>query len=182
MDAEQHLNVALAEIHAALAALRGEAVTSPEIANPIPPWMLTAQGELGTKEAPGEGQDNPRVLEYLASCSKDRGGSLGQWGASRDATPWCSAFVNWCIERDGTRQGTRSAWALSWDNWGREILEPFHGCIVVMTRGEGGHVGFYDSAMQEDPGMIRVLGGNQANAVNVRPYPKSRVVSYRWTA
>lgn len=40
-----------------------------------------------------------------------------------------------------------------------------------------GHVGFY---VQETSTHISVLGGNQGNKVTVDPYPKARLLSYRW--
>lgn len=94
------------------------------------PWMSIARDELGTVERSGPGS-NSRVLEYLRSTDLDE--AL----ASTDETPWCSAFVNWCIERAGY-QGTNSAWARSWLSWGRRIETPVPGCITVFTRNGGG--------------------------------------------
>lgn len=135
------------------------------------PWVRIALGELGVAEVPGSG-DNPRIVEYLKSTTLDR--EL----ASNDETPWCAAFVNWCMEMAGYA-AMDSAWAKSWLKWGRRVLKPERGAVVVFTRDGGGHVAFY---MEEDPNdkeRIMVLGGNQGNKVCVASYPKSRVLGYR---
>ena len=140
-----------------------------------PPWMDTARGELGVRELPGAAHSD-RVLEYLDVCRKDVGGNLGNWGAGRDETPWCSAFVNWCLLRSGI-EGTRNAAARSWLKWGRHetVMQP--GCIVVLSRDGGGHVGFY---VASDGERVTLLGGNQGDRVSVASYPLDRVVGVRW--
>lgn len=132
------------------------------------PWLAIALAEKGTHEFPGDG-DNPRVVGYLHSTN------LGTPLANQDETAWCSAFVNWCIEKAGY-EGTDSAWAKSWLNWGKAITKPVAGCVAVFTRAGGGHVGFY---MGETKTSVRVLGGNQSDEVNESLYPKSRLLGYR---
>ena len=133
------------------------------------PWMPIALSEVGVKEFPGNG-DNPRIVEYLTSTN------LSSPSDSNDETKWCSAFVNWCVERAGY-EGTDSAWALSWLNWGKKATSPRHGCIVVLKPGpDSRHVGFY---IGDAASKIKVLGGNQSDAVNVTKYSKSAVVGYR---
>lgn len=133
------------------------------------PWMPVAIHEIGVKETPGAG-DNPRVVEYLRSTSLDSA------SASNDETPWCSAFVNWCVERSGFA-ATDSAWARSWLNWGKKITEPRRGCIVIFERGtSSGHVAFY---IGEEGDYYKVLGGNQHDEVCITKYPKSRLLGFR---
>ncbi|HIC8842730.1 TIGR02594 family protein [Aeromonas sp. 602200] len=132
------------------------------------PWLKIALGEVGVKEFPGNA-DNPRIVEYLHSTN------LPAPDRNNDETYWCSAFVNWCVERAGY-EGTDSAWARTWLNWGKEINTPRKGCIVVFKRDNGGHVGFY---MGETETKIKVLGGNQSNEVNISDYPKSNFLGYR---
>ena len=57
-------------------------------------WLDYAEGELGQHELRGS-QHNPRILEYHSTTT------LGDWGRSRDETPWCSSFINWCFVRAG---------------------------------------------------------------------------------
>ena len=128
------------------------------------PWMPIALAEEGIKEFPGNG-DNPRVVEYLKSTNLDAP------SAANDETPWCSAFANWCVERSGF-EGTDSAWARSWANWGKKLTNPRRGCIVVFKRPPNpasGHVAFY---VGQTATQIKVLGGNQSDAVNISSYPK----------
>ena len=136
-----------------------------------PPWHLIALEELAAcvGEVPGGG--HPRILEYLATCS-----DLEEGEAERDSTPWCSAFVNWCFERNGIA-GTGSGWARSWAEWGEPVDFPRLGAVAVWARGRTspdepvvkGHVAF----VVEDLGdALLVLGGNQSDRVCLKAYPK----------
>ncbi len=140
---------------------------------PPPPWYDIAHHELGTAEVRGK-RHNPRVLEYLASCKK-----LGWWGRSRDETPWCSAYVNWCLHEAGYPV-TNSAAARSWLTYGRPLAAPELGAIVVFSRPpkrHSGHVGFVAGWDRES---ILVMGGNQGNEVSLKSYPAERLLGYRW--
>lgn len=143
------------------------------------PWLSLALKELraGIREIEGEG-DHPRIVEYHATT--------GRW--EDDEVPWCSSFVNWCMEEAGVSR-TGSALARSWLAWGKGISHPPVGAVCVLKRGgEGqpgievlkapGHVGFYMGPSSSTE--ILLLAGNVSNAINVRPYPTSRVLSYRW--
>jgi len=132
------------------------------------PWMPIAIREKGVREYAGAA-DNPRIVEYLRSTT------LGESYSSNDETAWCSAFVNWSVEKSGY-EGTDSAWARSWHNWGRKLKTPRRGCIVVFRRGNGGHVGFY---LGETKTKIKVLSGNQSDSVCYQKYKKSDLLSYR---
>lgn len=140
------------------------------------PWMEMAGKEKGVNEIPGAG-NNPRVVEYLKTTT-----NLSAASSSKDETPWCSAFVNWCLKQTGYER-TKSALARSWLNWGEAIDIPRRGCIVVFSREGGfGHVGFY---LGETETEIKVLGGNQKNPetgifeVSEKYYPKSALLGYR---
>jgi uncharacterized protein (TIGR02594 family) len=77
--------------------------------------------------------------------------------------------------------GTRSGMARSFEKWGQPC-GPIPGAIVVFWRGSkssgSGHVGFVTG--RDQYGNIMVLGGNQGDAVNVKPFDTSRIVGYRW--
>lgn len=146
-----------------------------------PPWLKAAFQELGVTELSGS-QHNKRILEYHSTVS----GS-----AKDDETPWCSSFVNWCVEKDKKIEGTRLANARSWQSWGDELEKPKRGCIVVFWRVKRhswqGHVGFF--LEETSDGRIKVLGGNQASRpgaksdrVSIMKFSKSRVLGYRWPA
>ncbi len=131
------------------------------------------------KELPGDA-DNPRIVEYLRSTNLDAPSS------SQDETSWCSAFVNWCVERAGY-EGTDSAWARSWLNWGKDAgSDPPIGAIVVLQRPPdptSGHVGFLvekpNLALPVEQRVIGLLGGNQSDSVKVSSYPATRLLGYR---
>jgi uncharacterized protein (TIGR02594 family) len=127
-------------------------------------WLTIAEDEIGEKEVPGLNH-NPRIIEYHRETTLS---------ATTDEVPWCSSFVNWVMKRAGYTP-TRSAAARSWATYGKET-PPVQGCIVVLTRNGGGHVGFY---VKSSANYVWVLGGNQSNAVNISAYPKSRVIAYR---
>jgi uncharacterized protein (TIGR02594 family) len=117
--------------------------------------LEVARGELGTKEVRG-GQDNPRVLEYHQATSLK---------ARNDETSWCSSFVNWTMKQSGV-QGTNSAAARSWLNWGTSVpkdaahVKP--GDVIVFPRGNNpaqGHVAIVEAVLAD--GRVKVVGGNQ---------------------
>lgn len=133
-----------------------------------PAWMAVAKAEIGVKEVAGSG-NNPRILEYHSATTLN---------AKMDEVAWCAAFVNWVLKQVGI-QGTDVAAARAFLSWGEEISEPEYGCIVVLKRGKQawqGHVGF---VVGEKAHTIMVLGGNQADSVCIREYPKSDVLGYR---
>lgn len=140
-------------------------------------YLATAQKELGQKEKPGRAS-NPRIVEYLESTN------IGRPEDETDETPWCSAFVNWVVEdirakvNRVTPKGTGKANARSWLNWGTPYPVPLRGAIVVLSRGAppAGHVAFVVDALKDS---LRILGGNQSDAVTITTVPQSRVLGYR---
>lgn len=140
------------------------------------PWFVVAEQEMALQVAELAGPAaNPEIAKYLHSTS------LHHDDASSDETPWCSVFVNWCVERSG-RRGTGSASARSWLRWGAALNRPIVGCVVVFSRPEAGrhagHVAFYVS-YDDAQGTINVLGGNQGDRVCVMAYPAARILGFR---
>ena len=150
-----------------------------------PPWLVVAQAEeqLGVAEIEGL-KHNPRILLYHDETTLD---------ASTDEVPWCSSFVNYCLNECllGLR-GTRSARARSWLEYGVPLEIPPIGAIVILKRGGGGqpgpevidavgHVGFFVGRTSYGClAGIELLGGNQNDRVSVERYPTTRVLGYRW--
>lgn len=134
----------------------------------LPPWLDIAAKEIGIKEIMGI-THHPKILIYHQATSLK---------AEDDETPWCSAFVNWCMQEAGYPK-TDSGLARSWIKYGDSVEEPYRGCITVLERGKPwqGHVGFYIS--ESAPGWIKLLGGNQKNRVSIETYPLHRVLTYR---
>ena len=135
-----------------------------------PPWLQIARAEIGVAEYPS-GSSNPRIAQYHAGTSIE---------GYDDKVSWCSSFVNWTLEQAGI-QGTRSALARSWLDWGRTLSRPALGCIAVLWREEPeswkGHVGYY---LRLEGDVVVLLGGNQLGAVREHRYPVTMILSYRW--
>lgn len=134
-------------------------------------WMAIARSKLGIHEIPGR-----RANAFIVECLKST--SIGQPDNLSDETPWCSAFANRVMQLSG-HEGTNSAWARSWLDWGREPTDDEFGAgvIVVLERGaHSGHVGFLEDW---DDDRVKLLGGNQGNAVSVAWFPMSRVLGWR---
>lgn len=135
------------------------------------PWYKIATVEMRSdvREVAGE-LSNKRILEYH-KCT--------DLLSTDDETPWCSAFVNWCMHMAGEVR-TNKANARSWLEWGTPLDEPKEGCVVIFQRGNEkwmGHVGFY---VGEESDQVLCLGGNQDDMVSIRGYNKSKVLGYRW--
>lgn len=134
-----------------------------------PSWLRIAFEEMGTEEFSGPAS-NPEVEKYHDSVLDDD---------TPDDVPWCSSFVNWCVAAAGY-EPTDSRSARSWLGWGKRLVVPLYGCVVVLWRESPtswkGHVGFY---LGEDADCVFLLSGNQQNEVNISRYPKSRVLEYR---
>lgn len=136
-----------------------------------PQWLTIARAELGVTETPGP-DSTPRVIEYLRATRLPP-------SMMDDLTPWCGAFVCWALQQAGVEH-TGSAGARSYLHWGQRLEQPRYGCVVVLSRPprpHSGHVGFWVGTSGDS---VLVLGGNQANAVSIRPYPARRVLGYRW--
>lgn len=132
--------------------------------------LKVALAEYGITEQQGQ-VHHPRVLQYFHD--------IGHRWVQNDETAWCSAFVNWvalqaCYEYSGALN------ARSWLKVGTAVTQPEMGDVVVFWRESPqswkGHVGFFIRATGEH---IYVLGGNQLNAVNIRPYPAAHLLGYR---
>ena len=137
-----------------------------------PLWAEIAFRELlaGVEEIPGH-VHHLRILDYHATTSLK---------ASADEVPWCSAGLNWVMRMAGLR-GTDSAAARSWMGWGNEIMAPRPGCVAVLWRGERhgerGHVGLW---LADAGSRMMLLGGNQSDRWTVAPFPRDRLIGYRW--
>ena len=136
------------------------------------PWIVIARKKLGIHEIPGPGA-NAFILECL-----QKGTDIGAPENESDETAWCSAFVNRIMQLSGYH-GTRSAWARSWLDWGREPTDAefWEGVIVVLERGpNSGHVAFLEDWAD---GRVKLLGGNQGDAVSLAWFDMDRVIGYR---
>lgn len=133
-----------------------------------PSWLTAARRDIGVKEIPGKG-DSPVIQRWLRE--------LKAWW-SDDATPWCGVAVAHWMASVGITPPRHWYRALAWSDWGVQLRRPALGAVVVFGRAGGGHVGL---VVGTDPaGRLLVLGGNQADAVNIRAFDPERVVAFRW--
>jgi len=133
----------------------------------MPYWLDRAYRYRGMREIPGK-QHNPTIIKWLKG--------LKAWW-SEDETPWCGTFVAEMLRQSGVELPKHWYRALAWRDYGIPVT-PRMGCIMVKERKGGGHVFFYAG---ETPTHYLGLGGNQANCVNITPFPKQGVkYSFRW--
>ncbi|MCP4382761.1 MAG: TIGR02594 family protein [Hyphomicrobiales bacterium] len=126
--------------------------------------IALAELALDVREEP-KSENNPRIVAYHSSTNA--------WSGTDDSVPWCSSFVNYCVEQAGL-EGTNSQRARSWETWGTDAgNEPREGDIAVFSRKnsttDGGHVAFLRADLGDH---LAVLGGNQSDRVKVSNYPK----------
>jgi uncharacterized protein (TIGR02594 family) len=143
-----------------------------------PPWMPIAERELGLTETPGP-RSTPRILELrrIAGCPL-----TGDDGA----VAWCKIFVNAVLVLAGIPiVRDWMARSVERDPNFLRLPGPAYGAIVSfwrISRASGlGHTGFY---VGETATRIRVLGGNQSDAVRLsfflRRSPTFGLVGYYW--
>lgn len=126
----------------------------------------TALAELGVKETPGD-LNTARIAEYWRIATGE---------PMADDVPWCSVFAIAIASEAGADTENANAWARTWLNVGARTDTPQLGNVVVLSRGEGGHVGFYAG---ETETQVYVLSGNESDAVGYGWYSKNRVLGYR---
>lgn len=137
-----------------------------------PAWITWARKEIGEKEVPGAG-DNPDIVAWF-KLLKDFPEEY--W---HDATAWCAVFVNAGFCLNGV-QGLGSAAAADWLKFGKKVAKPQKGDVVVFTWDDGTHHVAYFLAIEGD--RVRVIGGNQSNAVTETTYPLRNVAGFRRAA
>lgn len=148
-------------------------------------YEAAARREVHAKNAP--------IAKYMATVGTDplrdpkgRGRSwklapIVETSAGWRITPWCAAFVNWCLKQAGAPH-LGIATADAWLRFGTPLPAPVYGCVVVTrpsssTGSSTGHVAFFTRL---EGNRIRLLGGNQSDAVKESSYPVSWVRGYRW--
>lgn len=135
--------------------------------------LIKAASQLGVKEAPGA-KDNPQVVEY------HKYSTLKNLVGLADSVPWCTSFVCWVLEKVGMGS-TNSTAARSFLKWG---VSTFHdalpGDVIVFWRGSKngwqGHVGIL---LAKKGNLLYVLGGNQADSVNISSYTDAKLLDIR---
>lgn len=141
-------------------------------------WLEIAWEQQGIAETPGA-EATPEILAYFRDA--------GRADVTSDETAWCAAFVAACLARGGIALDaipqSRRLLASAYETFGTEVPldAPRTGCICVFdvggATGSGRHVGFVTGWTDT---TIAVLGGNQADAVNVKHFRRDKLVALRW--
>lgn len=136
-----------------------------------PRWLVEARKHVGLREIAGR-RHNPSILRWWM---------LIHAPFSDDETPWCAGYLGGVLESVGIRS-TRSALARSYERYGVGLPRAALGSIAVFWRGSprsgSGHVGFVIG--EDSRGHLLVLGGNQGDAVSIKPFERRRLLSLRW--
>ena len=153
--------------------------------------LTTPTDLIGKLEADRLRDRNPEIVKYFEGVKTDpaydrkgRSFEIAPTYASGDAggiTPWCAAFVNWCLAREGAAH-LGIATAKSWLDFGTPILDPVYGCVTIVkpsssTGSTTGHVAFY---VATEGDYIVLLGGNQGDQVSKSKFKSRSVLGHRW--
>lgn len=142
-----------------------------------PIWLAEARRQIGVREIVG-----PKHSPIIMGWVQEVGAAVLGIKVNDDETPWCGTFMAWLMKQAGLKAPAIAVRAAQWGRtgkWGRELLAPRLGCIMVFTRNGGGHVGLY---LGEDDTHFYILGGNQSNSVNIMRIAKDRLAAggMRW--
>lgn len=145
---------------------------NPQSCLTITPYHLALRmAAAGVKEIPG-----PKTNWLIAAMN---------WlalGSANEDDPWCGSlmhFTHWLL---GYETPKNPAGARNWLNAGKtvKIEDAQPGDVVILWRenpkGWKGHVGYFHAW---GPGTVRLLGGNQSDAVNVASFARNRILGVR---
>lgn len=151
---------------------------------------LVAEQPAAPQFTPDGSIDRPDVMSVAGKAlglnEREQSAALNDYlttgGQNLDpaTTAWCAAFVNATLKQAGV-EGTGKLNARSYLDWGQSVDTPQSGDVAVFSRGDPngweGHVGFFEGYNPD--GTIRVLGGNQGDAVSVASYSPDRLLGFR---
>lgn len=138
-----------------------------------PLWLQAGLKLVGTKEFAGK-SNNPVIIDW----AKDIGGDIEK-AYTADVIPWCALFANYCLSLADLK-GTGTLWALDFaGKWPSiKLSGPAVGAFAPMLRDGGGHI--IQIVGKDQHGNIMGLGGNQSDAVNIKPFALSRLNKGFW--
>ena len=144
-----------------------------------PPWLARARLDNGLREIKGRSH-NPRILAAAKRAEKYLGIKVLD-----DETAWCGTIMaDWMLTGANIKPPAIAVRAKSWASWGVAIptnhARPPLGTVAVFGRTGGGHVGQVVGVYAG--GDLAILGGNQGDAVNIRRFPRDRLIAFRWPA
>lgn len=128
-------------------------------------------GKLNTTEVPGK-KSNPEIM----ALAKEAGISNIY---TSDETAWCAVAMVTLALRAGFKvhfTGYARLRAASFLDFGKPLIIPMLGDVLVFKREGGYHVGLY---IGEDDSCYHVAGGNQSNQFNIVRIEKKRLLQAR---
>lgn len=128
-------------------------------------YMLGATPGHETYKPVAFGSLADRARAYMGETARDLG---------LPSRLWCADFLNKI-----TGGGTGSRQARSYIHYGSRASEGCIGCIAVLSRGRGGHVGIVTG--WDGPNPI-IISGNHGHRVGEGVYPRRRLVALRTPA
>lgn len=137
-----------------------------------PLWLSVARAFYGLQERVGPGS-NPVIIRWAKDLHAP------SWFDDDDKA-WCALFANRVLlacQLPLSGSGFELLRAASFETWGRGLVGPALGAVLVFTRSGGAHVGFY---LGERHDAYFVLGGNTGNAVTAAWIAKERLAATRW--
>lgn len=136
-------------------------------AQTMPPWMAEMHRKMGLHEV----RDNAALTAWL---------KIGQFLGNPAALPWCGDAIESCIAKTLPSEPlpANPFFAQSWAKFGTDTIVPIVGSIgVIRWSPTSGHVGIVAGISGS---TVYLLGGNQANAINVSGFPRSKFIAFRW--
>lgn len=139
-------------------------------------WVKLAREYVGLKEVKGT-RHNPTIIEWLDEMGKFSNEARAWW--RDDETAWCGLFVGYVMGKSGRFVVKEWYRAKEWLSPQLTTLhKPAYGCLAILDRVGGGHVGFVVG--RDAKGNIMILGGNQSDMVRIDAFAPSRITGYRW--
>lgn len=111
--------------------------------------------------------NNPVIMSWSVECSV---------AYAADSVPWCGLYAAVVVQRADKPFPSGPLWARNWVKFGAPSPDPGLGDVLVFSRGNGGHVGFY---VGQDGDCFHVLGGNQGDKVSIVRIEKDRLIAAR---
>lgn len=104
-------------------------------------------------------------------------------GETHDEVPWCSSFVNrlaWFLRLPRSKSAAARSWLDVGEAIAVEDARAGNDVVVFERAGAGpnaGHVAIF--AGIDNDGRVRVIGGNQGNAVTFEAFAQDKVLGVR---
>lgn len=144
-----------------------------------PNTIKFALAEYGVQEVVGKGSNKTIIAWRDELNGAAPAGKPIVSGFSDDDIAWCGlavAIVCYRRVKNILEVIKDPLWARNWMKYGVKSPKPSLGDVLVFSRGNGGHVGFY---VAEDSTCYHVLGGNQGNKFCIVRVLKSRLLAAR---